>query len=95
MQTARRRGVRSRRREFLFGVLLGFLGALLRPARATFRTPAGPPAPRPIEVPIVAADREPLWLPITFPAASGTRQRLHLMPVGGTVQPLGPSPDRT
>ena len=76
-----RRGVRSWWREFLFGVLLGFLGSLLRPARTAFGTPVEPPAPRPIEVPIMPTDREAVWLPVSFPAASGDRQRLHLTPV--------------
>lgn len=91
-----RRGAGSWWREFLFGALLGFVGGLLRPAREAFETPVRPPAPRPteveIEVPIVAADREAVWLPVSFPAASGGRQVIHVAParpaarLGGTAR---------
>jgi hypothetical protein len=88
-----RRSIRSCWREFLFGALLGFLSGLLRPGRKVSRRPVAPPAPRPIEVPILAADGEPVWLPISFPAASGDRQRLRMTPaeptarIGGTASP--------
>lgn len=55
-------------RDFLLGVVLGFAGALLQPARRARQggpaAPATPPAPRPLEVPIQVAVAEPVRVPL-------------------------------
>ncbi|NUP48422.1 MAG: hypothetical protein HOW97_14105 [Catenulispora sp.] len=54
--------------DFLFGIALGFAGALLQPARRARQggpaAPAAPPAPRPLEVPIQVPDAEPVPVPL-------------------------------
>ena len=60
MGTPRRRAGRPWHRDFLLGVLLGFVAALLRPARRDDAAPVAPPAPRPLDVPVRAPQEEPV-----------------------------------
>ena len=64
MRTAMRQTMRQWRRDFMLGMALGFVGALIGPRRRKLGKQAEPPAPRPLDVPIEAAYEEPATVPV-------------------------------